>query len=91
MALGKPVVASNIEGYASVVTDGEEGLLVPPCDAPRLAQALMTVMSDKKLREQMGAKGKLKAREYSWEHVGQRVFDYYTQVIDKNRGQNFKE
>jgi phosphatidylinositol alpha-mannosyltransferase len=91
MALGKPIVATNIDGYASVVTDGEQGLLVPPYDAPRLAQALMTLMNDKKLREQMGAKGKLKAKEYSWEHVGQRVFDYYNQVIDKNRGQNFKE
>jgi len=91
MAVGKPVVATNIEGYASVVADGEDGLLVPPCDAPRLAEALMTVMSDQKLREQMGAKGKLKAKEYSWEHVGQRVFDYYTQVIDKSRGQDFRE
>ena len=91
MALGKPIVATNIAGYASVVSDGEEGLLVPPCDAPGLAQALMTVMNDQKLREQMGVKGKLKAKEYSWEYVGQRVFDYYNQVIDKNQGKNLKE
>jgi len=66
MALGKPVVATNIEGYASVVTHGEEGLLVPPCDAPRLAQALLSLMNNEALRQQMGAKGKLRAREYSW-------------------------
>ncbi len=86
MAVGKPIVASNIEGYASVVADGEDGLLVPPCDAPGLARALMTVLGDQALREQMGAKGVLKARDYSWEHVSQRVFDYYVAVLDGSRG-----
>ena len=84
MALGKPVVATNIEGYASVVTHGEEGLLVPPCDAPRLAQALLSLMNNEALRQQMEAKGKLRAREYSWEHVGQRVFDYYVRVLSES-------
>ena len=33
MAIGKPIVASNIDGYASVMTHGTEGLLVPPKDS----------------------------------------------------------
>ena len=40
MAAGRPLVASNIEGYASVVTHGVEGLLVTPKDAHALAAAL---------------------------------------------------
>lgn len=84
MAVGKPIVATNIDGYASVVTHGEEGLLVPPKDSRRLAQALVSVMSDETLQQQMGTRGRLTAGEYSWEHVAQRVFDYYIRVLDES-------
>jgi len=83
MAVGKPVVASNIEGYANVVTHGVEGLLVPPKDEEMLAQALISVMGDQPLRQQMGARGKLKAQEYGWEHIAQRVLDYYVRVLSE--------
>ncbi len=84
MAMGKPIVATNIEGYAKVVGHGEDGLLVPPRDSRGLAQALVSLMSDETLRQQMGVKGRLKAREYSWEHVAQRVFDFYVRVLSEH-------
>ena len=65
MAVGKPVVATNIDGYASVVTHGEDGLLVPPKDIRGLAQALISLMSDETLRQQMGTGGRLTAEQYS--------------------------
>ncbi|MFC1928555.1 glycosyltransferase family 4 protein [Chloroflexota bacterium] len=83
MAVGKPVVATNIGGYASVVTHGEDGLLVPPKDSGGLAQALISLMSDETLRQQMGAKGILTSEEYSWEKVARRVFDYYVRVLNE--------
>jgi phosphatidylinositol alpha-mannosyltransferase len=86
MAMGKPVVATNIDGYASVVTHGEEGLLVPPKDSHKLAQALLTLLKDKALRQKMGEKGRLTAQNYSWEQIAKRVFDYYLKAI-KERGE----
>jgi len=83
MAVGKPIVASNIEGYASVVTHGVEGLLVPPRDEERLAQSLISLMSDKSLRQQMGARGRLNALQYGWEHIAQRVLSYYVRVLSE--------
>ncbi|MBA7664291.1 Phosphatidyl-myo-inositol mannosyltransferase [subsurface metagenome] len=83
MAVGKPVVASNIEGYASVVTHGVDGLLVPPKDGEMLAQALISLVKDESLRQQMGAKGRLKASDYSWEHVAQKILDYYVRVLSE--------
>jgi phosphatidylinositol alpha-mannosyltransferase len=85
MAMGKPIVASNIEGYASVVTDGAEGLLVPPKDEKALSQALISLMNDESLRQQMGAKGKVKALDYSWQQVAQRVYNYYLKVLREAR------
>ncbi len=86
MAMGKPIVATNIEGYASVATDGEDSLLVPPQDDREMAWALGTLLSDENLRGEMGARGRQKAERYSWEHVAQRVLDYYGRVLDGSRG-----
>ena len=82
MAVGKPLVASNIEGYSSVATHGEEGLLVPPKNPAKLAEALLTLITDSSLQQEMGARGKLKALEYDWERVAQRVMDCYLAVLD---------
>ncbi|MFC1966173.1 glycosyltransferase family 4 protein [Chloroflexota bacterium] len=85
MAVGTPIVATNIGGYARVITHGEDGLLVPPKDSKRLAQALVSLLKDKALRQQMGAKGILTSKEYSWANVAQRVLDYYIRVLDETR------
>ncbi len=84
MAVGKPVVASNIDGYASVMTHGAEGLLVPPKDKKALAQALISLMTNESLRQQMGARGRLTAEGYDWKHIAQRVLDYYVKVLSES-------
>jgi len=83
MAMGKPIVASNIDGYASLVTHGVEGLLVPPKDEEMLAQALITLMANESLRQEMGARGRVKAADYSWEHITRRVLNYYVRVLSE--------
>ena len=85
MATNTPVVASNIDGYNSVLTHGVEGLLVPPKNPEKLAQALISLMTDESLRQQMGAKGRLKALEYDWENIAQRVLNYYIGVLNGPR------
>ena len=92
MASGTPVVASDIEGYNSVLTHGVEGILVPPKNAEKLAQALISLSTDESLRQQMGAKGRLKAVEYDWEHLTQRVMNYYLEVLSESpRKEGFRE
>lgn len=83
MAVGKPIVASNIDGYGSVLTHGAEGLSVPPKDEGGLAQALLLLLSDKTLQRQMGDRGRLKAQEYSWEKISQRVLNYYIRILSE--------
>jgi phosphatidylinositol alpha-mannosyltransferase len=87
MATGRPVVATNIPGYASVVTHGEEGLLVPPRTIVPLVDALLTLLNDKQRREQMGQKAIITAQKYEWEGIARRVMDYYMKTIDMVRRQ----
>ena len=81
MAVGAPIIASNISGYASVVTHGQEGLLVPPKNSSELAKALIYLLKDESLRRQMGVKGRATAEQYSWESVARRVVAVYDRVI----------
>ena len=81
MAAGKPIVASDIHGYRSVVRRGEQGLLVPPQNPRALAGALARLLSDDGLRERMGASGRERVRQFSWENVTAKVEAYYEFVI----------
>jgi phosphatidylinositol alpha-mannosyltransferase len=83
MAVGKPIVASNIEGYASVISDGVDGQLVPPKDSEGLAQALITLLNDESLRQEMGAKGRAKALKYGWDSIARTILDYYKRVLSE--------
>jgi phosphatidylinositol alpha-mannosyltransferase len=85
MAAGKPIVATNIDGYASVVNSGAEGILVKPKDDQALASALVSLANDKNLREQMGAKGRAKAEAMSWPKIAQRTLDFYQECMKEKR------
>lgn len=86
MAAGTPIVASDIEGFADVLTDGREGLLVPPRDGTALATALHRLLSDAALREEMGKQGAKTAQRYSWDRISREVLAYYEQVMNGGAG-----
>jgi phosphatidylinositol alpha-mannosyltransferase len=83
MALGKPIVASNIEGYAGVVSDGVDGQLVPPKDSQSLARALTSLLNDPALRQRMGVAGRAKALNYGWDSIARTILDYYHRVLSE--------
>ena len=57
MAMGLPVVATNIGGSLDQVVEGVTGLLVPPADPVAMADAIEKLMKDPPLRERMGTSG----------------------------------
>ncbi|MEO0108831.1 MAG: glycosyltransferase family 4 protein, partial [candidate division WOR-3 bacterium] len=66
MATGKPVVASDIDGYREVLTHNVEGLLVPPKSPTALAAALVDLLRHPARARQMGEAGRNKALRYAW-------------------------
>ena len=55
MACGKVVLASRVGGIVDIITDTEDGFLLPPGDSGNLALLLSRVLDDPPLREKMGA------------------------------------
>jgi phosphatidylinositol alpha-mannosyltransferase len=91
MATGRPIVATDIPGYAGLISHGVEGLLVKPQDEKALASALTSLLHDKSMRERMGEKGKLKSKDYSWEVVARKVMEYYQMLLQSRTGGVNKE
>jgi phosphatidyl-myo-inositol alpha-mannosyltransferase len=83
MAASRPIVASDIEGYASVMSQGVEGLMVPPKDVDAIANALLGLLKDETRRREMGLRGRQKSENYSWPNVAKTVNEYYLNTYNK--------
>jgi len=54
MAMGKAIVATNVDGTREVIRDGENGLLVDAGNIPQLTNALVSIGKDAGLRQRLG-------------------------------------
>jgi glycosyltransferase involved in cell wall biosynthesis len=81
-ASGKPVVAFNIGGVDEAVRNAETGLLVKRGNNEELADALLRLLSDKALREKMGANGrKFVMENFTWDICTQKMLKVYREAL----------
>jgi glycosyltransferase involved in cell wall biosynthesis len=67
LAVGRPVIASAVNGIPELVRDGETGFLVPPDDAGALARAIRRVLSDPEGAARLAARGRATVeRDHAW-------------------------
>jgi glycosyltransferase involved in cell wall biosynthesis len=86
MACGTPVVATRAGGIPEAIVDGEHGLLVPPHDAPALAQAIVRLLRDDALRTRLAAAGRQRVvDEFSVERMVQKTVDAYSQGLTSQK------
>lgn len=63
MSLAKPVVVTDCGGPGEIVIDKQTGFLVPPRDPESLAEKIILLLKNKKLREEMGTKAQIWVRK----------------------------
>ncbi|HKR24127.1 MAG TPA: lysylphosphatidylglycerol synthase domain-containing protein, partial [Allosphingosinicella sp.] len=80
-AAGTPMIASGIAGYSDVVTDGVDGLLVPPGDPQRLAEELQRVAHEPQRLAAMGAAARHSAKRYAWPRIADQVTTVYERAM----------
>ena len=81
MAAATPVVAGDIDGYRTVVTNDVNGLLVPPNDAASLSAALLRVASDSSCAARLVAAGTARAEDLSMAKLARRYVQIYRDVL----------
>jgi len=85
MACQTPIVCSDILGFRDVVMHGREALMVPREDRDALANGLVHLLDDERLRLRLGATGRKRALEYDWRRVTASILDVYREVLTPTR------
>lgn len=83
MSCGLPCVSFDCPyGPAEIISDGEDGFLVPDNHVKAFAEALCRLMEDESLREKMGRKASVNVKRFNVDHVMKCWIDFYKSMDD---------
>jgi len=74
-------VASDIDGYRNVASNGDDALLVPPGDPMVLGEALRRAIEDVELRDRLRAGGQIRAGQFSMESLADAYLQRYQRLL----------
>jgi glycosyltransferase involved in cell wall biosynthesis len=85
MAMAKPIIATRIDGVIEQITDGENGLLVPPKDHEALTESILKLIQDKELSGRLGRLARKKVeQEFSVEKMVAETEKVYLSLLSAN-------
>jgi len=85
MVAEKSIVATDIPGVNEIIIEGENGFLVPPKDSKALADRIITLLKDTKLRRRMGKRGRERVRDFSMEEVKEKIEALYDGLVQSKQ------
>jgi D-inositol-3-phosphate glycosyltransferase len=85
LAMGLPVVATDVAGNRDVIADGHNGFLVPLGDATAMRNALLSASSDQGTYKRMSEASLRLANRYSWKAVGAELEKIYAHATPIRR------
>jgi phosphatidylinositol alpha-mannosyltransferase len=80
MASGTPVVASDLEAFKRVLGSGRAGITFENENSIDLAKVISDLLANPKQRAELSTQGRLRANEFDWSVVAQRIVDVYESV-----------
>ena len=79
MASGLPIVASKIPCIPDLVLDGENGFLFHPDDVKGFTEAIIKLIEDDRLRDEMGDKSLVRIEKFNWDRLIGKYDKLYSQ------------
>jgi glycosyltransferase involved in cell wall biosynthesis len=83
LASRTPIVATNSGGQTEIVQDGKTALLVPPSDPEALSAAIIRVVEDNELRNQLKENAPIRARDFSLDQMTRNFDALYRSYLDR--------
>jgi glycosyltransferase involved in cell wall biosynthesis len=84
MALGKPIVASDVGGIPDLIIPGKNGFLVPPQHPEELAKQILFLIENREEREKLGRTGKEMVSAFSDEIMMKKIAELYEKLVNPN-------
>jgi glycosyltransferase involved in cell wall biosynthesis len=86
LRFGRPIIASRIGGFAELLVDGQQAILVPPDDVSSLANAMARLCTDPNLRTAMGAAvAELGEAVPGWDDIARSTTDFYLSILSRRQ------
>jgi glycosyltransferase involved in cell wall biosynthesis len=85
MCMGLPIVATNVGGIPEFVEDNVNGFLVPPKNSKALKEAILKLIQEPGLRQEIGQRSFKKSfqfRQRTWEDVGKEYYQAFLELIE---------
>jgi len=83
MAAGIPTIATDVGGNNEIIEDGVNGFLVPKNNAEMMADRILMLLKNEKLRKKMGKKAKQKVKLFSWDLKIKEIQNYYLSLVNR--------
>jgi len=85
LACQTPVVTTDIVGVAQDLKQIKGGIVIPPRDTHKLADAITQILSDAEMQKEMGQRGrKLVQEKYTWKGVASSMEKVYKEILAKS-------
>lgn len=81
MILGRAIIATTGSGFNEVLTNGVNGLLVPPGDFAALAEAMVKALADPALLRRLGAAARVRANDFTVDGMAGGLMKVYAEVV----------
>jgi len=83
MAAGLPIIVTDIAGSRDIVKNGVNGLIIPPSNPEVLAEKIIELLENDKLRDSISQNAKIESQKYEWEVIARKYVNVY-QNVSKN-------
>jgi glycosyltransferase involved in cell wall biosynthesis len=82
MAVGKPIISTDVDGLREVIEDGKTALVVPPKDVKVLAQKIIYLLKNKEEAERLGANAREEGKKYDIDSSVRKIEKLYDKLYD---------
>ena len=82
MSCGIPIIATNVRGIRDVINPEKNGIIIPPKKPEKIAEAISSLLENKKLRTQLGSNArKTIIDKYTWDKVSDKILKCYELLV----------